>query len=218
MMTQAELQELKAALVATALYYGETLPSQVIPIYAADLADLELMDCLTALQAYRRNARNRRRPLPADIRTLVQGDASSESRARDIAARLHGALVRYGMDWQNGYLCGGKKLYPGGGQEWSTWREAAVAELGGADALEVLTRIGGWSGYYQYANCAEPTIVAAQMRDLAASVGRIAARPALPSAEAPRALQESGQQASSGDLVRGLAERMSAAQSEERGA
>lgn len=212
-MTREEVQELKKALVATALYYGETIPDQALPMYAADLEDLQLELVLAALQAYRRNGKNRRRPLPADLRSLVLGDGSGDGRARDIAARLHGALIKYGMDWPAGSWLGGSRGYDGNGERWATWREAAIAELGGADALDVLTRLGGWQGYYQYANFSEPTTVAAQVRDLAASVARLERGPALPSGSPPRALQAATEPATN-EIVRGLAQSMTPRQSE----
>jgi hypothetical protein len=210
-VTADEQRELKRALVATALYYRETIPDEAIRMYAADLDDLPLVSCLQALQAYRRDPRHRRSPLPADVRTLVHGDTSADSRAKDIAARLHGALVRYGLDWPSGYWAGGQRLYDGGGRPWRTWRDAAVAELGGADALDVLDRLGGWTGYHSYANFSEPTTVAAQVRGLAASVARLDRQPCLgpgqPDAAALTATE--AKPGATSQLVAELADRLS---------
>lgn len=220
-MTQSEIQELKRALVATALYYGETIPDEALQLYAADLADLALPDLLAALTAYRRNPKSRRRPLPADLRALAAGEETPEGRAREIAARLHGALVRYGMDWPAGFTSCGRRWYAGlidGRTEgfYETWDAAARATLGGDDSLRVLERLGGWQGYYQYANFADPTTVAAQIRDLAVAVLRAPARPAGPALPAgTRAALAGGSGAGTGRImtvVGQLAERFGAPQ------
>lgn len=205
-MERSELQALKNALVTTALYYRETLPDEALKMYVADLADLQLEPLLMALQKYRRNPKSRRSPLPADLRALIEGEDSVEGRGREIAARLHGALVRHGYNWTDGYPSNGERLYSGGGKEWPTWREAAAAELGGEDGVEVLTRMGGWAAYHSYANGSEPTTVAAQVRDLAAAVAR------LPKREGPKlspgASERPGPTRAAG-LVSGLVDKLS---------
>lgn len=208
-MDQREQQLLKAALVTTALYYRETFPDEVVKLYVADLADLPLEPVLAALHKYRRNPKARRAPIPADLRALIEGEDTAEGRGRDIAARLHGALVRHGYTWTDGYLSGGQKRFDGGGKSWPTWREAAIAELGGEDGVEVLTRLGGWTAFHQYANFSEPTTVAAQVRDLAASVARLPRRsgPALTSGG--QALPGGAERTTPRDLVAGLARGMS---------
>lgn len=207
-MDQRERQQLKAAFVTTALYYGATLQDEVLAMYVEDLADLPFPQLLEAMKAYRRSPKSRRPPLPADLRALVQGEASVEGRGREIAARLHGALVKYGYTWTDGYFAGGNRWFDGGGKAWPTWREAAVAELGGEDGAQVIDRLGGWAAFHQYANFAEPTVVAAQVRDLAATVGRVpkSAGPALPSSSRP-ALPGGIDKAT---LVSSLAEKLSA--------
>lgn len=96
--------KLKETIVLTHAYYnrGQPLQDGVLLMYAEDLSDLDPITCIEAYQCYRRNPQNRTFPLPAQIRELVNPEefVAVEAKAREIAARVVGAVTRFG--WNNG--------------------------------------------------------------------------------------------------------------------
>lgn len=91
-------QLVKEVIIMTAEYYRTTLSPQVLKMYADDLADLPEDKVVAAYRDYRRNPINRTNPLPAQIREMADPAAqvSIEVKAREIAARIIGAVPRYG--------------------------------------------------------------------------------------------------------------------------
>ncbi len=85
-------------------YYnrGQSLQDQVLLMYAEDLSDLDLDQVCIAYGEWRRNPKNKTFPLPAQIRELVcpEQNIAPEAMAREIAARITGAVPKYG--WNNG--------------------------------------------------------------------------------------------------------------------
>lgn len=137
--------QVKKAIVMTAEYYGRQLSETVLEMYAEDLADLDPGKCVDAYQRYRRNPANRTFPLPAQIRELVNPNEyiSVEARAREIAARIVGAVPRFG------------------------WPNPKEAELFiGPEGWDVVRRQGGWAFICENLGVKiNPTSFQAQVRD-----------------------------------------------------
>lgn len=114
---------LKQIIALTFSYYnrGQTCSDDLIDMYASDLADLDQAQVATAYQEWRRNAANRTFPLPAQIRDMIEPQITPEFKAREIAARITGAVPQFG--WNNG--------------------KAAEAFIG-PDGWALVQRIGGW--------------------------------------------------------------------------
>jgi hypothetical protein len=94
-------QDLARVIKNTATYYGRELKPEVLSMMCDDLADLPIDDVIAAYNAYRRNPKNRAFPLPAQIIEIVcpEQHVSHEDQAAEIAARIVGAVTRYG--WNN---------------------------------------------------------------------------------------------------------------------
>ena len=138
-------QAVKATIVGTAEYYGRQLSETVLTMYAEDLADLEPALVCQAYTQYRRNPKNKTFPLPAQIREIVVPDefVSSEAKAREIAARIVGAIPKFG---------------------WNNSREAE--SYIGLDGWELVRRAGGWRYLCENVGVAiNPSTLQAQMRD-----------------------------------------------------
>lgn len=137
---------LKEAIFSTYIYYSRSaLNDQVLAVYLEDLADLDPKECIEAYQRWRRNPANKHFPLPAQIRELVNPEqfVSVEARAREVAARITGAVSKYG--WNNG---------------------TAARVFIGPEGWEVVQRQGGWN--YLCENLGtkmNPTSFQAQVRD-----------------------------------------------------
>lgn len=93
--------DIMQAIVVTAEYYGRQLSEPVLRMYTADLSDLPPHKVLAGYAQYRRNPANRTFPLPAQIRELVNPEefVAVEAQAREIAARVVGAVPKFG--WNN---------------------------------------------------------------------------------------------------------------------
>jgi hypothetical protein len=138
-------QQLAKTIKATATYYGRSLEPEVLTMMCDDLADLDAGKCMQAYANYRRNPRNKTFPLPAQIRELVNPEqfVSAEAKAREIAARIVGAIPKYG--WNNG-------------------REAQVYI--GPEGWAAVQRAGGWQYLCENVGVGiHATTLQAQLRD-----------------------------------------------------
>jgi hypothetical protein len=146
-MTQDQRKEMGKALAATAFYYGRQLTPEVLAMMLDDLADLPFEKTMEAMKAYRLNPNNRAFPMPAQLRAVVSPSVDVDSAAREIAARIAGAITKYG--WARG--------------------EDAHAFIGEA-GWNIVRDLGGWSHLCQnHGVTIDPTAFLAQTRDLAKS-------------------------------------------------
>lgn len=121
-MNQEQRNRLGKAIAYTAAYYSRELQREVVSMMVDDLADLPFDAVEAAYQSFRRDPKNKSFPLPAQIRDIVAPVETPEERAREIAARIEGAIVKFG--------------YPNG--------NAARAYIG-EDGWSIVERYGGWS-------------------------------------------------------------------------
>lgn len=138
---------IKACIALTFAYYhpGQALSDAVLGLYAEDLADISEEDVVLAYQAYRRNPKNTRFPLPAAIRAIVNPEEfiSPEQKAAEVAARISGAIVNYG---------------------YNNAREAA--EFIGPMGWDVVQKQGGWSYLCEnHGTTISPSAFQAQVRN-----------------------------------------------------
>ena len=138
---------LKQTIAITFAYYypGRSLPDEVVAMYVSDLSDLDVTSCIETYNRWRRNPSNKKFPLPAEIRELVNpGEfVAIESQAREIAARICGAVPRFG------------------------WNNAKQAELFiGPEGWSAVQRQGGWQYLCeQMGSNINPATFQAQIRD-----------------------------------------------------
>lgn len=138
-------QSIKAAIIMTAEYYGRQISETVLAMYASDLEDLPADKVCDAYVRYRRNPANKTFPLPAQIRELVNPEefVSVETQAREVAARIVGAISRYG---------------------WANAKEAQA--FIGPEGWDLVKRSGGWSYLCENTGVSiQPTTLQAQLRD-----------------------------------------------------
>lgn len=120
-MTPQETARLAATFAMYAAYYRLKLDDEVLRMYAEDLSDLELAPVLEALNAYRKNPKNRAMPLPAMVRDMLEPQLDDDTLAREAASRVLAAIPKFG--------------YIGG-----TQAREYIGELG----WSVVERYGGW--------------------------------------------------------------------------
>lgn len=146
-MTHQEKLQLRGLWAMYAAYYRQQLPDEVFVMYADDLADLAFEPVKAALEAYRRNPKNRSLPIPADIRATLEPQIDPDSAAREIAARITAAIPKFG--WCNGAEA---RVY--------------IGEVG----WQVVCDQGGWTHICQHHGLElNPSSFQAQVRDLARS-------------------------------------------------
>jgi hypothetical protein len=144
-MTAEETKQLAGLWAMYAAYYRVRIEDAVLRMYAEDLSDLTLSEARAALEAYRKNPKNRQLPMPSQIRDVLRPELDTESLAREIAARIGGAVTKYG--WCNG--------------------EAARAFIGEV-GWSIIERRGGWSQLCQnHGISIDPTAFEAQVREQA---------------------------------------------------
>lgn len=141
------MSKIKEIIVLTASYYERPISSQVLEMYARDLADLDEAEVIAAYETYRRNPKNFKMPLPAQIRQIVSPSIDEDSLAREVASRVLAAITKYG---------------------WSNPSEAKL--FIGPVGWQIVNRFGGWE--YLCSNVGTTidfTTINAQMRDVAKS-------------------------------------------------
>lgn len=121
-MNQDERNMLGKTIAFTAAYYSRELQKEVLSMMVDDLSDLPFDLINQAYSMYRRDPKNRAFPLPAQIRDIVDPVETPEERAREIAARIEGAIVRFG--------------HP---------NEAEARHHIGDEGWSIVQRYGGWS-------------------------------------------------------------------------
>lgn len=142
-MTDAEKKNLAGLWAMYAAYYRTKIDDQVLRMYADDLSDLDFASVRDALDSYRKNPKNRTLPIPAVIRDQLSPNVDPDSTAREIAARIGGAITRFG--WANGEQA-----------------RNFIGEIG----WNVIQRRGGWSHLCQnHGVTIDPTAFEAQVRE-----------------------------------------------------
>lgn len=95
-MTAQELARVAQGFAVMAAYFRVQMDDTVLRMYAEDLSDLPFEQVMSALVTFRKDPKNRFMPLPAQIRDIVEPVVTPEQRAREIAARIEGAIVKFG--------------------------------------------------------------------------------------------------------------------------
>lgn len=83
-------------LVLTAKLYDRDLDRDVARLVIGDLQDLDFQECLNALDAFRKNPKNKTWPRAADIRSMVKQELDDETKGRLAAARALEAVSKFG--------------------------------------------------------------------------------------------------------------------------
>lgn len=149
-MTQDQLVKVAQAFAVLAAYYRIKVEDQVLRMYAEDVSDLDFEDVARAMNEYRKDPRNRQMPLPAQIRDLIEPTETPETKGRDIAAKIQGAIVKYG--------------HP---------NESLARNYIGEEGWAIVQRWGGWAHLCAHMGLAiDPGQFYAQIRDHAVDVVR----------------------------------------------
>lgn len=162
-MNHSEKQQLKALVVATAMYYSQDIPDTVLEMFVEDLEDLPFIAVAQALKDVRRDPKTIRCPLPALIRNRIQPAETDENQALAAVSRVISAVSRFG--WNN---AGQAREY--------------IGELG----WSLVQLDGGWMTVCETLNQDNLGTMRAQWRQLAmsqiqrAKSGTINQAPALP--------------------------------------
>lgn len=166
--------KIAAIISATSKYYGVTLENEVLDLYVMDLDDLPEEAVLQAFGQYRRNPKNTRNPLPAQIRELVAPSVEPRQIAIDLTKKIIAALKKRGWTWPNMNTYAPHESF-----------EAEFRSELGDLAWEVVQRNGGWKSVYDDWDVSDPTQFFAQLRDHVEAVvqlgraGQLSNRPAL---------------------------------------
>lgn len=141
--------------IELAEYYGMVLTDSQLRNYADDCAHYEAKALERGMELWRKNPRNTRLPLPAQLLASMGGGASRAD-AGAIALSLVGAVKRHDYTWTMRL----NTPYVGGSFE-AEFRN----ELGDV-AWEVVRMAGGWSMFCgTFHDCGNETAFLAQIRD-----------------------------------------------------
>ncbi len=140
-----KFKTVKEAIILTANYYNRTLSEVVLAMYCEDLAETPSEKVVAAYHAWRKNPANTYFPLPSQILGMINPQIDENHVAREIAARINGAAVKFGY------------TNPEKAREF-------IGEIGWA----IIDRRGGWN--YLCSNLGttiDPTTFEAQIREQA---------------------------------------------------
>lgn len=144
-MTTTERIQVGETLLLTGKYYGREIAKETLSMMLDDLDDLDFSRVIAALAQYRRDAKNRMFPLPAQIRAMINPEVDADAAAKEIAARIAGAIVKFGYNNSSE-----AKFY--------------IGDIG----WSVVQRFGGWTYLCQnHGSNIDPTAFMAQARELA---------------------------------------------------
>lgn len=87
---------LKEIIILTASYYGVTIKSEVLEMYADDLKGYDEQKVVEAYQMYRRNRNNQKMPFPAQIIDILDPVVDDETLARESVEILKHAIKEIG--------------------------------------------------------------------------------------------------------------------------
>lgn len=143
--TQEERTHIGQLIVRTYKAYGKDIEREVVRMMIDDLEGNLLESVVSALSAYRRNAKNKFPPTIADILALLAPQVDDHTRAVEISSRVLEAVAKYG--WNNSELA-----------------RAFIGEVG----WEAVKRYGGWMRVCEnLGDTIDVTTFAAQIREVA---------------------------------------------------
>lgn len=144
-MTAVDIQKLTQTFALYAAYYRAKFEDEILRMYAEDLSDLDYPAVNRALETYRRDPRNKTMPMPSQIREKLTPQVDHESVAREIAARIGGAITKFG--WAS-----------------SDRAREYIGEIG----WRIVETRGGWTNLCQnHGVTIDPTAFEAQVREQA---------------------------------------------------
>lgn len=175
-MTQEQRDNLGQMLGVMAVYYGRTdINRPVISMYLDDLAaELTFDQAVEACTRYRRDKRNTRFPLPAQLIEAIKPEPAGRDLANIVTRKIDKALIDHGHRWHQGFfhdydenrqpLCRFEANTADGKKVFWTWKEAVIAELGEIGWHAICSR-GGWDALAQSQREMPEGTFVAQLRD-----------------------------------------------------
>jgi hypothetical protein len=148
MLTANEKIEIAKIYSATCKQFDKVLEPDVLKMQVEDLADIQFLKIVHALNEYRLDPKNISWPRANRIRQIINPIASEESVANEVASRIRHAVPKYG---------------------WCNRNEAMeyIGEMGAA----IVERMGGWQYVCENLGLVlNPATFHAQCRDLAKSI------------------------------------------------
>lgn len=142
-------ENLTSKIIALAAYYRETISTDQLLMYAEDLQCLSFEELSIAIKSYRMNPKNKFFPLPSALIDLVRPFESNEDEGRLAAAKIIGAISKFG--WNN----------PDKAREF-------IGEVGW-NAIQIL---GGWTALCESTDDDNKSTVSAQLRNLCETVNK----------------------------------------------
>lgn len=156
-------QEIKEAILDCADYYGVVLNPKVLTMYCADLCDLNPKIIISAYIQWRKDPKNTRMPLPAQIRATINPDLDDRKLSIEISRQIENAISKHGWNWEDGYFSPNGVYWESNNKIFFSFKEALLEELGPI-GFAVITRMG-WLNLRNKANEMEPGTFHAQLRD-----------------------------------------------------
>lgn len=177
-MTQEQRNNLGQILASMGVIYGRNdLTPPVLSMYLDDLeaAGLSFANAVIACTRYRRDKKNIRFPLPAQLIDAARPEFEPKTLATDIARRIDKACADHGWNWDQGFFhsfspdSDQATFYfeantPEGPKSFWTFKEAVIAELGEIGWNAICAR-GGWTQIHQSSKEMPEGTFIAQLRD-----------------------------------------------------
>lgn len=137
------------------IYEKQNLSANYITQYMDALDQFynrKLNEYLFALDEYSKNKFNKTFPTPIQLRPYLDVEPESISIANDLSRVIKSLTGKRGYNWNQGrYFDGELSIYEGKDQNFWTFKEAVMSEVG-ILGWEVIKKYGGWAYVCQDAN------------------------------------------------------------------
>jgi hypothetical protein len=143
-MTPDELKQVKLTLLAMSEYYEKTVSDAALKMMASDLADLPFESVMKAFETYRKDAKNIRFPMPAQIRAIAAPQLTDTQTALGLAQEIIHRIKGKGERWDR--FVNGQFVWGAG--QFRTYEEAVKDELGELGWAVIRSYGGGWAGLH----------------------------------------------------------------------
>lgn len=157
------IQKLKEVIFLTAEYYNQPIRPEVILMFVEDFSGYRVEEVIKAYSQYRKNPKNTKAPLPAQIIALMNPEIDSKEIAIELSRKIDRVISKFGWNWQEGVFINGNIYFEGGGKYHWTFEEAVKAELGEVGLHIVNSR--GWTHLRNSANSMPEGTFIAQLRE-----------------------------------------------------
>lgn len=164
-----KLDKIKSLLLKASLIYDYEMSDLKLETYANILAEYDLYRIETAIKQLLKESRTMFVPVDV-IKKIEPKPETSRDKAVDVVGLITASVKRRGWNWVDGVMENGEKVFhgvrDGVKKTFSSWREAALYEMGELALETISRRYGNWASVCETLSDSDGVILA-QLRESA---------------------------------------------------